>query len=177
MRTIRCCCLLGLLALLLPIGRAADQSPAGDTGGKVDVKGVKYEALADTVRQLRGKVVVIDFWGTTCGPCKKDFHHLVELNQKYGADGLAAVSVCVAAFDPFEPAKEREEALKFLQGKNATFTNLLLDEPTEVLKDRLRIEAIPCVYVFNREGKWYQFSGGGQYDKVEKLVAELVKAK
>src|SRR5579884_3721763 len=147
MRAIRWCCLLGLLALLLPAARAADSTPA--PGSKVDLKVVKYDGLADTVRQLRGKVVVVDFWGNTCIPCKKAFPHLVELNRKYAGDGLAAVSVCVAAFDPFEPDQEKAEALKYLRSKEATFTNLLLDEKEDVLKDRLRIESIPCVYVFN----------------------------
>jgi hypothetical protein len=42
-----------LLALAAPAARAGD---------KIDVKVVKYEGLAETVRQARGKVVVIDFW-------------------------------------------------------------------------------------------------------------------
>jgi thiol-disulfide isomerase/thioredoxin len=176
MRTIRWCCLLGLLALLLPAVRAADPAPANAAGGEVDLKVVKYDGLADTVRQLRGKVVVVDFWGTTCGPCKKAFPHLVELNRKYATHGFAAVSVCVAAFDEREPAEEREGALKFLRDRDATFTNLLLDEKANVLEERLRITKVPCVYVFNREGKWYQFKDG-DYDGVEKLVVELLNAK
>jgi thiol-disulfide isomerase/thioredoxin len=176
MRTLGWCCTLGLLALFLPASRAADSTPASSASG-VDIKVVKYDGLADTVRQLRGKVVVIDFWGNTCNPCKKAFPHLVELNQKHAAEGLAAVSVCVAAFDPFEPAKEKDLALKFLQDKNATFTNLILDEAQEVVLERLRIDSIPCVYVFNREGKWYQFKGADKYGEVEKLVTELLKAK
>jgi thiol-disulfide isomerase/thioredoxin len=170
MRTFRCCCLIGLLALLVPAATAAD--PA-----KVDVKVVKYDGLADTVRQLRGKVVVIDFWGNTCAPCKQAFPHLVEMYRKYAADGMAAVSVCVAAFDGFEPAEEKEKALKFLQSKNATFTNVILDASADVVQEKLRIDSIPCVYVFNREGKWYQFKGKDKYAEVEKLVTELLKAK
>jgi thiol-disulfide isomerase/thioredoxin len=174
MRAIRWCCLLGLLALLLPAGRAADSAAPG----KVELKVVKYDGLADTVRQLRGKVVVIDFWGNTCIPCKKNFPHLVEMNQKYAAEGLAAVSVCVNLDeDRPELRKEEDEALRFLRAKNAAFTNLLLDETPAVLKDKLRIEQIPCVYVFNREGKWYQFKGEVNYGEVEKLAVDLLKAK
>src|SRR5262249_34676184 len=61
MRTIRWCCLLGLLALFPPHVRAADADA-------VAVKVVKYDELCDVVRGLRGKVVVIDFWGNTCAP-------------------------------------------------------------------------------------------------------------
>jgi thiol-disulfide isomerase/thioredoxin len=177
MRTIRWCCLLGLLALLLGTGRAADSTPAGDAA-KVDIKVVKYDGLADVVRGLRGQVVVIDFWGNTCLPCKKNFPHLVEMNRKYAAEGLAAVSVCVNLDEggPQMP-QEKEQALKFLRDKNATFTNLLLDEQPDVIEKRLHFNAIPCVYVFNRAGQWYQFANGVKYDDVEKKVVELLKAK
>jgi thiol-disulfide isomerase/thioredoxin len=174
MRVTRWCCLLGLLALLLPAGPAP--GPAAESAPGVDLKVVKYDGLADTVRRLRGKVVVIDFWGNDCPPCKKNFHHLVELHEKYAAEGLAAVSVCVTFDEDAELPTEKTRALQFLQQKKATFTNLYLNEKPDVLKERLRIESIPCVYVFNREGKWYQFKDGN-YDDVEKRALELLRAK
>ena len=61
----------------------------------VDVKVVTYAELGQTIRSLKGKVVVVDFWGNTCIPCKKAFPHLVEMYGKYAPEGFAAVSVCV----------------------------------------------------------------------------------
>jgi len=105
--------------------------------------------------------------------------HLVEMQQKYGKQGFEVVTVLL---DDLEEAPEaKDEALKFLKSKNATaFTNLLLNEPVKVWQDKLRFAAFPCVYVFNRQGKWTQFKADAEpidHDAVEKLVVELLREK
>jgi len=52
---------------------------------------VNGEALTD--EELRGKVVLIDFWAIWCGPCIMSFPHLVEWQEKYGEDGLQIVGI------------------------------------------------------------------------------------
>jgi len=64
-----------------------------------------------------------------------------------------------AAFELHEPASLKPRVLKFLESQNATFTNVILDEPDELLKGKLRLGSLPCLYVFNREGQWTQFIG------------------
>ncbi len=61
--------LTGLFLSLFPLGghyQAADaQDSKQDSQPKVEVKVVKYDALGKAITQLRGKVVVVDFWATT----------------------------------------------------------------------------------------------------------------
>ena len=45
--------------------------------------------------QFKGKVLVLDFWATWCGPCKVEMPHFVEFQDKYGKDGLQIVGVSV----------------------------------------------------------------------------------
>ncbi|HEX5102477.1 MAG TPA: TlpA disulfide reductase family protein, partial [Pirellulaceae bacterium] len=42
---------------------------------------------------LKGKVVVLDFWGTWCGPCRAAMPHLKELYAKHNEDGLVVIGV------------------------------------------------------------------------------------
>jgi len=46
-----------------------------------------------TLSDLRGQVVLLDFWGVWCGPCKRSMPHLDELAREYGSQGLVVVLI------------------------------------------------------------------------------------
>lgn len=46
-----------------------------------------------TLDQMRGKVVLIDFWGLWCGPCRQMFPELMDLHNRYSSDGLVIISI------------------------------------------------------------------------------------
>lgn len=96
------------------------------------------------------KFTIVDAWATTCGPCKKNFPHLVEMSRKYGDKGLAVVSL---SLDDCEDAKALADAEKFLREKKATFTNVLLKEEFGVGFDKLDISAIPAVFLYGPDGE------------------------
>jgi thiol-disulfide isomerase/thioredoxin len=166
---------LSLLPALLFAGVVAVPAQEKASPPKAELKVAKYDQLADTVRQLRGKVVVVDFWGISCLPCKKNFPHLVQMQQKYGSQGLAVVSVAIRMDEDISLAEEQSQVLTFLRQQNATFPNLFLDESAAFYQPKLHFEAVPCVYVFNRDGRWYQFKDEFEYADVEKRVVELLK--
>ncbi|MCI0465262.1 MAG: redoxin domain-containing protein [Gemmataceae bacterium] len=198
MRILRRMGWLGLVGLLF-LPPAAQTARTQDRKAEpIELRVVKYSGLAEEIHKHLGKVIVVDFWGDFCIPCKQAFPHLVEMQRTYGKDGLVAISVSV---DPLKSEERTEEevkaaVLKFLRAKGATFTNLLLDEPTKVWQNKLRIEAVPAVFVFSRQGKWVQFKGDDgtlkkepsdklaadgknyyRYPEVEALVQKLLKEK
>ena len=63
--------------------------PAPDFSVSTVANGKGKVALSD----LRGKVVLVDFWGTFCEPCKKSFPKLQDLHTKYAASGLTIVGI------------------------------------------------------------------------------------
>jgi thiol-disulfide isomerase/thioredoxin len=168
---------LALPALLVAAGRPAAPTQEKAGGPAVDVRVVKYDGLCDAVRRLQGKVVLVDFWSSTCVPCKKEFPHVLDLQRRYAGEGFVVLSVAIPLDEDTPLETERGQVLKFLQQQNATITNLLLDEPVDVWQGRLRFTEVPAVYVFNRAGKWYQFKDEVNYDDIDKLVDQLVKEK
>jgi hypothetical protein len=103
------------------------------------------------------------------------------MHRKYAAQGLTAVSVSVdlGIEDVQEKRVAKSElhaaALKFLQKQNATFPNLLLDEPDEVWQKKLGEPLVPLVFVFNRQGQWKKFGPDTEPGEVEKQVEEWLK--
>lgn len=130
-----------------PVSTSATITTSAKPTTKVELTVVKYDDLIKAVRDLRGKVVVVDVWATNCGPCKKEFPHLVELHKKYADKGLVCISVSV------DPTKNQANALKFLTEKNATFPNYLLDEEWGYWSEKWVVKGIPAVFVFNKAGK------------------------
>jgi thiol-disulfide isomerase/thioredoxin len=100
-----------------------DNSPAGESdsqvGSRVALVDGSNQTLADWITKHHGKVVLVDFWATWCGPCVKEFPHLVELSNKHRDAGLAVISVSMN-----EP-KDRPSVLAFLERQKADFENLL----------------------------------------------------
>ena len=46
-----------------------------------------------TLEQMRGKVILLNFWGTWCGPCRKEIPDFINLMKKYKQDGLEIVGI------------------------------------------------------------------------------------
>jgi thiol-disulfide isomerase/thioredoxin len=109
--------------IAIPSHNTKDNLPAVDRDAQLVSRVVLVEGsnqtLADWITKHHGKVVLVDFWATWCGPCVKEFPHLVELSNKHRDAGLAVISVSMN-----EP-KDRPSVLAFLERQKADFENLL----------------------------------------------------
>jgi thiol-disulfide isomerase/thioredoxin len=173
------------LAFCLAAGLApaAFHSPSTAADDRADSSAIKLQSLKwaelkdRVLANTQVKYTLVDAWATTCGPCKENFPHLVEMHHKYGPKGLAVVSLSLD--DPTD-AKAVEAAEKFLQEKKAVMTNVLLNEDFGVGYDKLDIAAIPAVFLYGPDGKEVkrftmddpnnQFT----YEQVEKEVRSLL---
>jgi thiol-disulfide isomerase/thioredoxin len=169
------------LSLLLLAGgpEVAVQAQPSAAKGQPELKVVKYADLGKAIRALKGKVVVVDIWSTSCPPCMREFPHLVDLHAKYAAAGLVCVSVSM------DGPPKREKALTFLTRMKAGFPNYLLEEDMGFAFDRWDIKGIPAVFVFRRDGKRAAKFNNDDSDKpafsyekeIEPLVRTLIAEK
>jgi thiol-disulfide isomerase/thioredoxin len=129
--------------------KASPQQPAvNDVDVRLQV--VKLKEFEEALAKHKGKVVVVDFWATYCVPCRKEFHRLVEMHEKYGNEGLVCISMTVDSPDA------QEEALEFLKKQHAGFENFLIDEKprgSTGWADRWGFDNPPAVHVYGRDGK------------------------
>lgn len=102
----------------------------------MDGKEVK---LAD----FKGKVVILDFWATWCGPCVKEIPDFIALQKEYGKAGLMVVGV--AAGD-----EEVAVVRKFAQKQGINYQLVLGNDDVAKLYN---VEALPTTYIINREGR------------------------
>lgn len=160
--------LFGLLLILVPVPVLAQEKP--------EVRVLKYDALAQLIRDNKGKVIVVDVWYFGCIECKKAMPHLVELQRKYAKDGLLAVTVNVD-----DEKAEKDKASAWLQKTPITVLNVLLDESQDVATKKLQADSFPTVFVFNRAGQYVRFPSKEKpaftYGDVEKQALEFLQEK
>ncbi len=160
------------------------EAVGGESGDKIRLSIVNFEGIQDHIARNRGRVVVMDAWSTSCPPCMKEFHHLVELHHKYGPEQLACISLSFDYEGLGRPEEQQDRVLKFLREQGAAFDNLMSDEESDVLYRKFKLAAVPAVFVYDRAGTLRKRFDNEQakskadaftYEQVEKLVAELLK--
>jgi cytochrome c biogenesis protein CcmG, thiol:disulfide interchange protein DsbE len=126
----------------------------------------------DTVKfsSYKGKVVYLDFWASWCGPCKKTFPWLNQLQKKYGKDGFEVVGVNVDA--------KKSDADNFLAATPAEFTILL--DPDGKVANTYELQGMPSSYIIDRTGKVYLAHRGfkdGEAAELEDKIKQLLQTK
>lgn len=132
----------------LTIGLAPEEAK-GEPVTLVPVTYQEFEARRKA-RDGQTKFTLVDVWATTCGPCKENFPHLVEMYHKYAKQGLAVASLTL---DPPDDTRALTDARKFLKDQKAVFPNYLMNEEEGVGYEKLNINAIPAVFLYGPDGK------------------------
>jgi thiol-disulfide isomerase/thioredoxin len=136
-------------------------APAFQLGG-ADGRAVDLAAL-------RGKVVMINFWASWCGPCRKEMPILEQLNKQYRAKGLALIGVNV------EP--DSKAALDWLKATPVSFP-ILFDTDSKVSR-LYQVAGMPNTVIVDRKGtvryihRGYQAGAENEYlDQIRQLIRE-----
>ena len=120
-----------------------------------------------SISDLKGKVVVVDFWATWCGPCKASFPGMQRMVNKYRSNP----NVRFLFVDTWEKGEDKKKlAADFINSNKYTF-QVLMDNEDKVVS-MFKVDGIPTKFVIDPKGM-IRFKSVGYSGNDEKLVSEL----
>jgi len=135
--------IVAALALLAVAGaRPAGAGESAPVAPAFTIRGLDGHTVK--LSDFKGKVVVLDFWATWCGPCRASLPHLNEVQGRFAGRGLVVVGISV---DDTEPQNIRH----FVDGLGLKFRMAMADE--RVLDLYGPIRQIPTTFFINRRGE------------------------
>jgi thiol-disulfide isomerase/thioredoxin len=114
---------------------------------------------------LKGRVVLLDFWASWCGPCRKSFPAMQELHKQYAGRGLTIIAVSVD--------EKREDMERFLKAENVSFT--VVRDAGQKLVAAADVSAIPTSFLIDRAGKIRYVHKGFVGDETVKQYQEQIQ--
>ncbi len=95
-----------------------------------------------TLKSLRGRVVLVNFWATWCPPCRKEMPDMERLYEQFRKKGLVILSISDEGAGKVKP---------FIEDMGISYTVLL--DPGRKVNDEFDVMGIPKTFIYNRKGK------------------------
>lgn len=122
------------------------------------------------MEELRGKVVLIDFWTYTCINCLNHLPYVKEWHEKYKDQGLVVVGVHTPEFAFEKSTKNVQDAIRKLQIRHA-----VAQDNSYATWKAFNNQYWPAVYLIDKQGKIvYSHFGEGRYGETEKKIQALL---
>jgi len=141
-------------------------------GGSDQAPQLAFSSLAgeaSSMEQLRGKVVLVNFWATSCSGCIKEMPQLVDTHQKYASQGYQTVAVAMS-YDPPEFVREYASAHKL-----PFFVTL--DNQGSMAKAFGEIRLTPTSILIDKNGKVVKrYLGEPDFNELHAQIEKLLKA-
>lgn len=155
-----------ILAVLVSTSCGTGALEKGRPAPDFEVESVAQPGKLVHLSDFKGKVVLIDFWATWCGPCRELATTIDQFKKKYGGQGLEVVAVSDESRAAVELYKKEE---------NHSYPLYLdsLDQANGVYKG----DYIPRVYVVDRQGTLVYSEDGGTTGDIEKAIQKGLSSK
>ncbi|MGG5209290.1 TlpA family protein disulfide reductase [Chryseobacterium sp. MIQD13] len=142
---------------------------------QTEVLTMKYEDVEERIQKENDKLLVVNFWATTCAPCVKELPHFMEINNKFKEN--PNFKMILVSLDRLV---DKDRVVRFIKNKNLTAEVILLDDIKRMNTWIPRFEKewdgnIP-VTLFYKDGKKVHFNDGEMSkEDLEKTISEHLK--
>jgi len=139
-------------------------------GQPMELSGPTLDGKRFDIAQWRGKLVLVDFWATWCGPCVMEIPHMMQVYQRYHDKGLEIVGVSLD--------HSREQLEQFIKERQIPWQQVFY-EPDQKdsgwqnpLAVKYDVTAIPMIFLVDREGKVAHIGLRGE--RIERAVRQML---
>lgn len=145
--------------------------------GKIDLKtlavGSPFPDFSETdldgkpisVGNFKGKVVLVDFWATWCGPCVGELPNVLKAYEKYHGKGFEIVGVSLDS--------DKDKLTTFLKAKNMTWQQFFDGKGWKnKVAEKYQVHSIPATYLVDKDGKLIASNLRG--DALETALAKVL---
>ncbi len=132
--------LLVMAMLLLPI--SLDAQEIGEAAPDFDARLVDDSSLR--LSDLRGKVVLLDFWASWCGPCRRELPFLVKLHREINDSNFVILAVNIDS--------DRRKMAGFLRKLDLQLPFVSISDPEQKIPPLYRLETMPTTLLIDEEG-------------------------
>jgi peroxiredoxin len=161
MKTIKTSILIAIIILGLAVSCPAQS--AGSQPPDFNAKDITGQAV--TLSDLKGKVVLLDFWATWCPPCRVEVPNLLEIYRKFKDEDFVLISVSLD--------RDLQAARKFIRDKEMDWVHIIDLEAGREIATLYQVEYIPSIFVIGRKGKIEARQLRG--DELKNKIAALLK--
>ncbi len=128
-----------------------------------------------SLEELRGKVVIVDFWATWCGPCRMTIPILKEIQTKYKKDGLVVLGIS---------DETSKQVAPFAKEMGMNYTVVADPVTSRTWATNYEVQSLPTMAVIDRNGKVRMYEPGldtrpdiGTHARLNELIPQLLAGK